>query len=279
MYSEVETLKGKIRKFETFLVFVLKALLYFAILAVFFGLFSIENWQLLVLSRTAAITLSTFVMVGLMLTAIYGKYDIGKRKSKPIIYSISLATILTDVIAYLQLTIMNANAATNYKFKIDNIWLLVGVMILQLIVIIIFTYVGNFIYFCIYEPEICCVITSSQQSLDEVVGRIRKYKKQYKISYILDYNHPEIKEYINKSETVFVYDVPVDIRTEIVSYCYQNMRNIYFNPEMADVVEFNSDHVVLDFRTEIFQESYRYIYLISGLNQYFTNYDNLWYFD
>lgn len=239
-------MKGKIRKFETSLVFILKALLYFAILAVFFGLFSVENWQLLVLSRTAAITLSTFVVVGLMLTAIYGKYDIGKRKSKPIIYSISLATIITDMVAYLQLTIMNANAATNYKFKIDNIWLLVVVMVLQLIVIIIFTYAGNFIYFCIYEPEVCCVITSSQQSLDEVVGRIRKYKKQYRIKYILDYNHPEIKDYINKAETVFVYDVPVDIRTEIVSYCYQNMKNIYFNPEMADVVEFNSDHVVLD---------------------------------
>ncbi len=239
-------MKDKIRKLETSIVFILKATLYISLLVVFFGVFSIENWQLLVFSRTAAITLSTFVVVGLMLTVIYGKYDIGKRKSKPIIYSLSLAIIMTDLITYLQLTVMNANAATNYAFRFDNIGLLILIMLIQIIVITIFAYGGNYIYFCIYDPETCCIITSSQQSLDEVVRRIRKYKKQYRIKYILDYRDEKARDFILKSDTIFVYDVPVEERTAIVEFCYQNIKNIYFNPEMADVVEYNSNYIILD---------------------------------
>lgn len=239
-------MKNILRKLETTVVFILKTLLYVSLMVVFFGIFSIENWQLLVLSRTAGITLSTFVIVGLMLTAIYGKYDIGKRKSKPIIYSISLAVIITDIVVYLQLAVMNTNEANGYRFRIDNIGVLLLVMFIQIVVTVIFTYCGNYIYFCIYDPEICCVVTSSQQSLDEVVRRIRKYKKQFRIKYIYDYRDPETKDIIMKSDTVFLYDVPVDVRTDIVAYCYQNMKNIYFNPEMADVVEYNSNYTILD---------------------------------
>ena len=234
------------KNLETTLVFILKSILYLSILSIFFGVMAIDNWQLLVLSRTAGITLSTFIIVGLMLISIYGKCDIGKRKSKPIIYSVTLATLMTDVITYVQLTVMNANAATNYKFRFDNIGLLLVAMLLQVVCIILFTYAGNYIYFIIYDPEKTCIVTSSQQSLDEVVYRISKYKKQYKICYVIDYKDPDVRTYILKSDTVFIYDVPVDIRTDIMSFCYQNMKNIYINPEMSDVVEFNSDHVVLD---------------------------------
>lgn len=239
-------MKDKIRKLETSIVFILKTTLYISLLVVFFGIFSIENWQLLVISRTAAITLSTFVVVGLMLTVIYGKYDIGKRKSKPIIYSLTLAIIITDLITYLQLTVMNANAATNYRFSFDNIGLLIIVISIQIFVIIIFAYGGNYIYFCIYDPEVCCIITSSQQSLDEVIRRINKYKKQYSIKYILDYRDINARNTILKCDTVFVYDVPIEERTAIVEFCYQNIKNIYFNPEMADVVEYNSNYIILD---------------------------------
>lgn len=239
-------MKRILRKLTTSIVFVLKTLLYVSLLAIFFGIFSIENWQILVLSRTAAITLSTFVVVGLILTTVYGRYDIGKRKSKPIIYSLALAAIITDLVTYVQLSIMNTNAANNKTFKFENVGLLIAVIVVQVIVIVIFTYCGNYIYFAICDPERCLVITSSQRSLDEVIGRIGKFKKQYRVNKIADYKDPRLKKYILENDTVFIYDIPVKQRTEIVEYCYQNLKNTYFNPDMADVVEFNSSHIILD---------------------------------
>ena len=35
-------------------------------------------------------------------------------------------------------------------------------------------------------------------------------------------------------------------RTQIVDFCYQNLKNIYFNPRVADILEQNSRQVILD---------------------------------
>lgn len=89
------------------IIFILKVLLYLSLLFSFLILFSRNNFAVLNISRTMATTILTYVFVGLLMTAIYGRYDIGRRKSKPIIYSLVLATLFTDFVAYLQLMIMN----------------------------------------------------------------------------------------------------------------------------------------------------------------------------
>ena len=58
------------------------------LMAVFMLLLSIENKPLLRLSRTMGTSVITFVVVGLLFLSIYGKFDVGRRKSKPITNSI-----------------------------------------------------------------------------------------------------------------------------------------------------------------------------------------------
>ena len=118
--------------------------------------------------------------------AAYGTYDIGKRKSKPIIYSLGLAIAITDVVTYIQLSIMNTNPANNLTFQLENLGLLVVVMVLQVFEIVIMAYFGNYVFFQLNEPERCCIITSSQQSLDNALYGIKKFKKQYAVKMILD---------------------------------------------------------------------------------------------
>ena len=223
-----------------------KTLLYILLMVTFIGIFSIPNPQLLRMSRTLAVTLLMFVTVGLGMTAAYGQFDIGKRKSKPIIYSLGLATIITDVVTYIQLAIMNTNPANNATLKFENLGLLVIVGVIQVIIIILMTYAGNYMYFRINHPEISCIVTSSQVSLNQIYWAVNHYKKQYDIKYILDYRDSELMDTILKCHTVFLYDVPVRERTEIVEYCYRYSRNVYFNPEVTDIVEFNAQHIVLD---------------------------------
>lgn len=239
-------LKRFIRGFQKTLFLLWKTLLYICLLGIFIGLFSIPNPQLSRLSRTLGVTLLTFVAVGLGMTAAYGKFDIGQRKSKPIIYSLGLAIIITDIVTYVQLSIMNTNPANNTTLKFENLGMLIIVGILQLVLIIAMTYLGNYLYFRINRPEVSCIVTSSQDSLNQVYSAVNRYKKQYEIRYIIDYRDPGLLEMILKCHTVFMYDIPVKDRTEILEYCYRHSRNIYFNPEVPDIVEFNAQHIVLD---------------------------------
>lgn len=235
-----------LQKTQRTVMLLLKVLLSFILFATFFVFFGIENEWLLRLSRTAAVTMLTFVVLGSALMSIYGGYSVGITKSKPIIYSMTLSTVFTDIVTHLQLCIMNTNAANNQKFQYEHPLLLLLVMVIQILVIIFFAYFGNFVYFSINSPEKCCVITTSKYSLNNIVPKIKKYKKQYLITDAILFTNPDLFDIINRCDTVFVYDVPAASRTTIVEYCYANNKNIYYNFEMCDVVSLRGRNAMLD---------------------------------
>lgn len=239
-------MKAILKKFELSIIMLLKFTMYTLLFMAFFLIFSIRDWQIITVSRTMAVTMVTYIFVCTVLTTIYGKYDIGKRKSKPIIYSVSLATLITDIFTYILLQIMNTNPNNNLTFRLENVWLLIYVMVVQVFIIIIFAYMGNHIFFMINPPEKCCIITSHNENLKSVLRGINRYRKQYKVNHIIDYNKLHLYKIIMECDTVFIYNVPVKERTEILDFCYHNSRNVYFNPEIADILEINSKHIMLD---------------------------------
>ena len=109
-----------LNKFQKTIVLFLKLLLFVTLFAIFFLTFGSQHAWLLRMSRTAAITMLTFVVLGTAMMSIYGGYKIGAEKSKPIIHSLTLSAFITDFITHLQLCIMNTNAANNQTFKYEN---------------------------------------------------------------------------------------------------------------------------------------------------------------
>lgn len=216
-----------IKKLKRTIVFLLKILLFVSLFAIFFGVFGINNPWLFNLSRTTGVTLVTFAVLGVTLMSVYGGYAIGVQKSKPIIYSMTLATIITDLVTHLQLSIMNTSEKNNDHFVYETPELLLLVIVIQIIVIIIFSYLGNYIYFLIEPPEKCCIISSKKESLSEIIPKIRRFKKQYKITNIIHHESPDLYDIIKLSDTVFVYDVPADKCNEIVDHCYKVTKNVY----------------------------------------------------
>ena len=240
-------MKKHLHKFESTLWLAVKALLYFSLLLTFIIIQGQENIGLRRISRTMGITIFTFVIVGLLLLTVYGNYDVGRRKSKPIIYSMSLAVICTDVITYFQVMIMRANTDIQ-EFRLRGLELLLVTVVFQILIIILFAYGGNALFFLIHEPEKCCVITSSQESLDVIAYAMGRFRKQYRVASVLDYRCPdrEMESSIEQADTVFMYDVPAERRILIMRLCYEHKVNVYFNPYLEDIMEVNATHYVLD---------------------------------
>ena len=111
-------------KFQHSIVFLIEVVLYAACLATFFLMFSIDNPEIIVMSRTAAVTLSTFVIMLVLLTFMYGKYDVGRRRWGQVALSVSITVIFTDLITYLELSIMKTNEANNTTFRLENFGIL-----------------------------------------------------------------------------------------------------------------------------------------------------------
>ena len=235
-----------IKKLKRTIVFLLKLVLFICLFLIFFGIFGINNPWLFNPSRTTGVTMVTFIVLGIALMQVYGGYAVGTQKSKPIIYSMGLATFITDLVTHLQLSIMNTSEKNHSRFVYETPHLLLVVILLQIIVIAVFAYLGNFIYFSLEPPEKCCVISSSRQSLGNIIPKVSRFKKQYDIQEIVRYDAKNVLDVISRNDTVFLYDVPADDRDDLIAYCYQQQKNIYYNFEMTDVVSQGAKYITLD---------------------------------
>ncbi len=234
------------KSFANFMIYVLKITMYLSLLASFIAVFARENIGLTRPSRTLGTTILTYAVVGLLMVAIYGKYDIGRRKNKPIIYSLGLAVVLTDIITYLELMIMSTLDKDVMSFRLMHIGELLGILGLHTLIVIGFVSFGNWMYFRLIPPERCCVITSKDTNLEQITRCLKKYQMQYKVERVVDYRRNDIEDIISKMDTVFLYDVPSHERTDIINYCYEHLINIYINPEVTDIVENLAEYYLLD---------------------------------
>ena len=240
-------MKRQLAKFINVIVFFIKACLYVILLGTFMVLFSINNFAVLNPSRTMAVVIVTFVASLMMMTRIYGKFDIGRRKSKPIIYSVFLATAITDVVTYGMLMIMNTIAPdVSLIFKWVDVWTLCAVWVLHLLTIIIFSYAGNEFFFWIIPPEKTIIITTRGTDLEKVSAGIQKYRKQYRISRVVDYRRSDLEEILLRMDTAILYGLPREKKDYLVNFCYEHLINIYMNPEICDVVENLAEHYLFD---------------------------------
>lgn len=146
-------MKRKLRKLETSIIFILKMSLYAILFFIFYIMYAQKNRQLYNVSRTSVIVIVSCLIMGYMFSNIYGRYDIGKRKSKPIVNSIFLTILFTNIVGMLALSVMNTNTQNNHVFELEQPFLIIPITAIQYIVILIYVYGGNALYFKLYDPE------------------------------------------------------------------------------------------------------------------------------
>lgn len=240
------SLKSFCDKFQKSIIALIKIVMYGAALATFFLLFAIDNPEIISLSRTAAVTLSTYVFMLFLLTNIYGGFDVGVRKRREIVISLILTGIITDLVTYFELTIMKTNDANNATFTIENVGVLFAVFVIQIAIYVVMTIIGNKFYFWINEAEKCLIVSSDVDSARRVSKAMESFQRRYRVNEIVSINDENLEEKMLAADSIVLYEVPVERRTEIVDFCYQNLKNFYFNPAVADILERNSNSEVID---------------------------------
>lgn len=214
----------------------------------FILLLSVNNPQLLIVNRTSTVTVFIFPILMLLFIRIYGGYDVGIKKSKPIIYSMSTAIVLVDIIAYFQVQIMNVNDMNRDSFQLfgmDFLLLLIS-MATQIILITLAAYLGNMLYFKANPPKSCCIITSGHGNLSNVTRKINCFKLQYNINEIINYDDSDVLAAVERNELVFFFDVPAKERAKLVEHCYKCSIGMYYVPDVYDIISNSSIRHIID---------------------------------
>lgn len=226
----------------------LRLFIYIVLGGIFFGLMAVNNWQIRHMSRTLATMLLTYVAMSLAMHAVYGGYAVGKKKSKPIISSMSLATLTTDLVTYVQLQIMNVNENANSSLELagrDLPWLFLC-MALQVLLIIFWVRLGNNFYFTINPPKRCLVILGHPSEKEAICRKIGVYHLQWKVDRIIMWNDPRVRRAITNADVVFLGSLPTQAKLDMLNNCYELHRDVLCKAQLQDIMLSNATQVVVD---------------------------------
>ena len=230
-------------------VLVMGLVLYALLLLTLLVFLSFNNPQVLRLSRTSVVMIFTFITSTYLLMHIYGKYDIGIRKSKPIVISVSLGTFFADLITSALMVIMNTNETTNnemYPYFGWDLLMLFFAFLVQVLVIVLMTYGGHAIYFSFVPPERLLLVKKGSANEKHLREAIAHYKKQYKVCKTIQYDDPALYDEILKYDAVFLNQLPHEATQTLVEYCYKHSKIVYRTLGLSDLVTFTSRIMLLN---------------------------------
>ena len=225
------------------------AVLLYAILGfAFFFLMSLTNSYLLNVNRTLATTLFTFSAACIAMHAVYGGYDVGQKKNKPVISALISGIAVTDLITYIQLEIMNVNPNNNDRlilFSSDLLYLL-ACYVIQVLVIILFVRLGNQLYFHFTPPQSVLLILGEQDQEEALRAKIGQYQLQWRVDDVAMFYAPDLKERIDKADIVFLGQLPFGAKFTLLKLCYDDRKDVMCKAEMEEIMLCNSRTAIVD---------------------------------
>ena len=226
----------------------LKSVTYLGLFFIFIGLLAINNFQLTGPSRTLATTIITWCAVSLAMHGVYGGYDIGRKKSKPIITNMTLGVVLTDIVTYLQLQIMNVNANKNARLEFfgqDFPFLLLA-MVLQSVFLLFIVRYGNHRFFSIYPPRRCILILGDMDEKERIIEKLNHYRLQWHVTDAATWRDPDLRERMEAAEVVFIAAVPENETMRLLEICYDLHRDVLCKAQLQDIMLSSAQQVVID---------------------------------
>lgn len=223
-----------------------KLILFVGLFVIFFGFFAISNPQIMRASRTAAITMTTFAILTLCMIRIYGGFAIGRKRPREIVISTMISAVITDLVTYFELEIMNVNRYNNAHLQFKSVDVVLIVIIFQLILVFLLTYLAHYIYFKYNPPEKCLLFLGNMENKEEYLRRFARRRKEFVIDKILQADEEHWYTAVREAQTVFIADVDAAKKAQIIDYAYKYHKDVYMTTELADVVINCSEHFILD---------------------------------
>lgn len=232
----------------TILIGAISVVLYLILGIAFFVCLSVNNYFLRHINRTLATTLLTFTAMSIAMHAVYGGFEVGRKKNKPVISAMISGIAITDIITYIQLQIMNVNPnnnATLILFGPDLLYLLLCYVI-QVIVIILFVRVGNQLYFYFTPPRRCLLILGSPSQEEPLRAKIERYRLQWRVEDTVLYNVPDLAQRIEMADVIFLGAVPDRAKVALLKLCYDDRKDVMCKAELEDIMLCNARPTIVD---------------------------------
>lgn len=184
------------------------------------------------------VVILSFVLLFTVFSSLYGAFKIGISRIHEIIYSFSLATVFTNAIMYLELSLIARELVAIPP-------ILIGIAY-QIVVVAICSFCANTIYFKLYPPRRVVAVFGDDISGFDLIQKMGKISERFQIERGLNVNTTdleEIKRQIDKYEAVVICGIDKNLQKKIISYCYTHEKRTYLLPDITDIIISNSYNI------------------------------------
>lgn len=172
---------------------------------------------------------AVYFAVLLASSLILGAYRVDELRRGEIIFYGIIALVFANGIAYAQVCLIEA--------EIANISGMLLIILIQLLILIIWTYLASAIVHAMNPPEKMIIIYGSHLAT-EIVYNMSQMEDRYVISESanVDEGYDKLSKRIEKFDSVIICDVPARLRNDLLKFCYQQNKTIYVIPKISDII-------------------------------------------
>lgn len=181
----------------------------------------------------------------ILLNKMYGGMKIGYYRNAEVIFSQIFALFAVNVITYFQNSVMSL-----YLLPVGPV---AYMTVLQAMAAILWTVVATSIYKTIFAPRKLLVV-HGERPVNDILQKFASRKDKYCVEKCINISEgigAVCLEATARYDAVVIWDIDVEIRNEIMKFCYGKNIRVYIMPHISDVILKGSDMLNL-FDTPIF---------------------------
>lgn len=170
-----------------------------------------------------------YFAVLLAMSIILGAHRIDELRRGEIIFYELVALLFANAIAYAQICLIEAVLA--------NFMALLFAMLIQVLVLVVWTYIAAALVHYMSPPEKMLIIYGSHLAT-EIVYKMSQMEDRYVISESanVDEGYDKLTHKIERFDNIIICDVPARLRNDLLKFCYQQNKTIYLIPKISDII-------------------------------------------
>ena len=233
---------SKREDYKRFIIFLLASLIVLAQMAIFAyvwyniyrGQINKPFWR-----KGYCVLIAIYGLLFGLFSKLYGGLKVGYLKRIDVFYSLTLALLCTNVVEYLQITLIN-------RWFLEA-WPMIEMTGIQLIVSIVWIWGSRYIYSRLYRARKLLVIYGDRDPGDDLIHKMNSRRDKYDISGKVhaSVGEEEIHRMMADYDGVIIWDLPSAVRNRYLKYCFSHSIRCYISPKISDIILMGSDRIHL----------------------------------
>lgn len=184
------------------------------------------------------VLIAMYALLLVLFSRLMGGLRVGYLKRTDDIYSLTLASICSNVVIYLQITLINR-------------WFLSPAPILamtlaEFFVIVVWAFGSRYLFNRLYGARKMLVIYGDRKP-DQLIRKMESRRDKYNIcgQVHVDEGERKIYQMMRQYEAVIIWDLPSQVRNKYLKYCFAHSIRCYVTPKISDVILTGTERIHL----------------------------------